>query len=192
MTSTWLKNLSGGKDVNLLSIFVPAADFHLTNLTHLCLRHSYKQWENGKERNGTETTVTFYGVRRRKRDTGQSRVSQSLSSRYLYQKHKQLNTEIHHSMAVNNCTDLYLLTVGLSVKWADLGDLGGGGGADGLRGDGLGAQQHPGVFLCHGVHRLRGRVTLKLQIISNTLTLFHTIYLLVKTQHRNLRAFCCH
>ena len=47
-----------------------------------------------------------------------------------------------------------MLIVGLLVKRADLGYLGGGGGADGLGGDGLGTQQHSCVPLCQAVHRL--------------------------------------
>lgn len=45
----------------------------------------------------------------------------------------------------------------------DLGDLGGGGGADGLRSDGLGTQQHSGLPLCQTVHRLWERQPLSTQ-----------------------------
>lgn len=59
-----------------------------------------------------------------------------------------------HGGKSNHCIDLYRLIRELLVKWEDLGDLGGGGGADGLWGDGLGTQQHPWVPLCQAVHRL--------------------------------------
>lgn len=53
---------------------------------------------------------------------------------------------------VSNFIDI-IVWVAISDQ-TDLGYLGGGGGADRLRGDGLGTQQHSWLSLCKGVYRL--------------------------------------
>lgn len=65
--------------------------------------------------------------------------------------------------------------VGCSGAWcgcltvgAHLGDLGGSGGADGLRGDGLRAQEHPRIPFCHGICCwLQDGSEMKHSVISN-------------------------
>lgn len=63
------------------------------------------------------------------------------------------------------------MSVSLLVHWADLSDLGGGGGADGLGGDGLGTQQHPWFPLCQVVHRLWNRHLLSVKRQSSIIVL---------------------